>query len=332
MSTLKFASDEFRTSVERMGDERRERLANGQRILSFGVKFLDDCLGGIYPNDLVLIGAKTGIGKTTLATLIATTNARLGRSVHYFALEAEPNEIERRAKFDLLSEMLRQEADAKRDWSKIDRLNYLDWYAGKLDDMTAMYERLIEEAFPQQHKTLNTFYRKSDFFAEQFEKMVLAIQDKTDLIVLDHLHYVDSDDSNENAGYKRIVKKVRDVSLSIGKPVVVVAHLRKGDRRGGPLVPEIEDFHGTSDVPKMATKAIILAPDFECPDNTRFRWSTFINPAKCRPDGTRTRYVGRTFYDSRRNRYEEEYDTGRLLNNGSTWEIVATEKLPRWAR
>ena len=70
---------------EGIKNEREERLKNAKENLSFGVPFLDDSLGGIYKNDLILFGAKTGIGKTQLATLVAKKNAGLNKRVHFFA-------------------------------------------------------------------------------------------------------------------------------------------------------------------------------------------------------------------------------------------------------
>jgi replicative DNA helicase len=88
----------FGTFGDRIKGERAERLQLATRVLSFGVKFLDVALGGIMARDMVLLGAVTGAGKTTLASVIAETNVERGKRVHYFALEAEHGEIERRIK------------------------------------------------------------------------------------------------------------------------------------------------------------------------------------------------------------------------------------------
>jgi hypothetical protein len=318
----------FKTVGDRLESERKDRLDQGARILSFGVNFLDVALGGIFQHDLVLIGAKTGIGKTALASCIALANAKNGRRVHYFALEAEDREIERRIKFQLLSEMVRRGVGPR----EAAKLNYLDWYVGRLDALTGRFEAGADAALRDALKNLHTYYRTTEFYAEQFEVMVREIQEQTDLVILDHLHYVDSDDNNENRGYKQIVKKIRDVALSIGKPVVVVAHTRKGDRRSARLVPDIEDFHGTSDVPKIATKAIMLAPAHDQQSGSPTRWPTYIHPVKCRFDGTRTRYVGLVTYDARANAYDGGFQLGKLTPGGDEWQGVDSDKLPEWAK
>lgn len=318
----------FKALGDRLKTERDERIAMGSRVLKFGVQFLDMSLGGIFPNDLIILGAKTGAGKTALSSIIARTNAAAGKRVHYFALEAEDKEIERRLKYLLLSETLFQYLT----YDEYKALNYLDWYLGKLDKITARYETTIEAQLASMLGSLQTFYRSKDFTADDFERTVLGIQDQTDLVILDHLHYVDTTDADQNRGYERIVKKIRDVALNIGKPVVVVAHIRKGDRRAKQLVPDLDDFHGTSNVPKIATKAIMLAPAYDQPTEKSHLWSTYIHPAKCRFDGSRTRFVGLATFNARRTSYEKSFQLGRMISDGTEWEALPSEQLPEWAK
>ncbi len=56
-----------------------------------------------------MLGAKTGIGKTALATITALHNCQQGKRVHYFALEAEEREIERRMKFQIIADLYDQD-------------------------------------------------------------------------------------------------------------------------------------------------------------------------------------------------------------------------------
>jgi hypothetical protein len=317
----------FENVGSRAAAEREKRTKQAQTGLTFGVPFLDRALGGIFPNDLVLIGAKTGVGKTTFATMIAQVNAIAGKRVHYFALEAEPLEIERRIKFNLLARRIRKHISGDHD-----DVNYLDWYMGRIEHKAERFEAEVNEIIAKNLSTLHTYYREADFYAENFEQMVTAIQGETDLIILDHLHYVDTDDANENRGYKKIVKKIRDVALLVGKPMVVVAHVRKGDRRNAQVVPGLEDFHGTSDVPKIATKAVMIAAAFDQNSGDPCLWPTYISPAKCRFEGSRTRYVGLCSFDVRTGLYEEDFALGRVSLDGSTWETEEQSRWPEWAR
>jgi replicative DNA helicase len=317
----------FIAAPDRLAGEREERIELGRRTLSFGVKFLDNALGGILPRDVVLLGAKTGVGKTALATSIALQNAVAGKRVHYFALEAEEREIERRMKFQLVASLYFQSgAYAKTE------IRYLDWYKGKLDDVLGPFEDRADTALRKGLGNLKTFYRERSFTSDDFARKLEQIKTETDLVVLDHLHYVDSDDDNENRGYKRTVKQVRDAAIESGKPVILVAHVRKGDRRYEPLVPTVEDFHGSSDIPKIATKAAMIAPAYDQPNQLPYLWNTYIQVAKCRLDGAVTRYVGLAVFNSRLNVYENDYTLGRLTEGGKKFEPVDASDLPGWAK
>ena len=64
----------------------RKNLRDG--ILSFGVQFLDDAMLGILKNDLILVGAASGGGKTQFCCNVALANVakvkELGEKAKYF--------------------------------------------------------------------------------------------------------------------------------------------------------------------------------------------------------------------------------------------------------
>lgn len=318
--------DCFLSSPKRLDGERAERLELARHTLSFGVRYLDDAFTGINRRDLVLVGAKTGVGKSQIVTNIAVANCLAGKRVHIFALEAEDREIERRIKYQFV-------ARAYHDEGRFSHrpIRFADWYAGKLDGLLARHEAKADADTAKLLKNLNTYYRIASFTSDDFSRMLDSIHDETDLVVLDHFHYVDSDDENENRGHKRIVKQIRDSALSADRPVIVVGHIRKSDPRNAPLIPTEEAFHGSSDIVKIATKAVMLAPDYETPQQHRSVWPTYIQVVKCRQDSSLTRYAARCSFDTRVNSYEDEYLLGRLTDGGKTFEAVPPASVPDWA-
>jgi len=310
--------------------EREARIVAAKGNLSFGVSFLDDAFGGIYTNDLIVLGAKTGIGKTHLATVIARKNAANGKRVHFFALEAEQYEIERRIKYQILADSFYGLLKDKYPWIK---LNYMDWYYGKFESEFGLIEKEIEETFQDIYPELKTIYRGTgDYTIDDFGKQFLAIQDQTDLVIIDHLHYFDSDNENENRAVKQIVKKIRDLALMAGRPVILIAHLRKKEKRSRELIPTIEDFHGSSDIGKIATKALIVAP-YRTDSFIKNEWPTFMRIEKCRTDMSRTRYIGVTGFDTRTNQYADRYYLGWLTNFDEEYrQIENANDLPYWAK
>ena len=319
------AAHSFKPSSSRLVGERVERLKNAEAILTFGVPYLDHSLGGITRGDLVLLGAKSGVGKTSLATITALANCQQNRRVHYFALEAEEREIERRMKFQIIADLYYS--------TRMRRIpiRYQDWYNGLLDEELGSLEDEAERTLTDALANLSTYYRNESFTSADFREQFEAITGETDLVILDHFHYIDDDDKDENKSAKHSVKQIRDCVLRARKPVIIVAHVRKSDRRNDTLIPTLEDFHGSSDIPKIATKAIMIAPAYDVPSPDSHLWPTYVMAAKCRTDMSVTRYASLLLYNTRQNNYDPGYTLGRLTDGGRLFAELPHADLPFWS-
>lgn len=316
--------DEIKKSCDRMKTESDGRKP--EEPLSFGIRYLDECLGGIWKNDLIVLGAKSGIGKTEAAKICALANAQSKR-VHFFALEAEEAEIERRLKYTLLSTAV---YGSMRDSFRGIRFNYMDWMLGRFNSILGDHEKELDKIIAESFPNLFTYYQKTTKLTEEnIEQVILSIQDQTDLIIIDHLHFFDFEDENENRAMKKLMKALKRLSESCSKPILLLAHLRKSDKRFKSMVPDMEDFHGSSDISKIATKVILLAPAKQ-DGNGSFVYPTYIQAAKNRYDNSRTRFVGVCGYDTRRNCYEEKYNIGRISFDGQEFEKAI--EAPYWAK
>ena len=58
-----------------------------------GLLDFDELYGGLFPKELTILAARTGIGKTALATQIAMHNASKGRLVYFVSLEMSREEL-----------------------------------------------------------------------------------------------------------------------------------------------------------------------------------------------------------------------------------------------
>lgn len=316
--------DGFESMPARLVGEREDRLHRARSRLQFYVGFLDDCLRGVLQNDLVLLGAPTGMGKTDLALNIAATNAMNGRRVHYFALEAEPRELERRTKYALISrELFRTRHEAR------DRLNYSDWYLGTVESDISALNAWADDQILEKLSTLHTYYRGARFTAEDLQKAVMAVHSRSQLIVIDHLHYVDSDDENEARSLGDTVKTIRDVSLRIGVPILLVAHLRKRDSRAKQLIATLDDFHGSSNVTKIATQVIAIERASCVEPDKWYLHPTFMSVLKDRRAGA-PRLSAVCMFDQRTRSYASAYRLGRI--SGAEWEEVPAHEVPDWAK
>lgn len=338
----------YQDAFTRACEERAERVEQSGTTLTYGVSYLNEATGGISKNELVVIGAKTGVGKTQLVTQIAASNALRGVRVALFALEAEKYEIERRIKFGLLSRRYRL-AVSSGEIADPKPIDYRSWRQGRYEDVMGPWDGVVNQMIATQYKTLSTIYRSGgEYSMRELERDILRIAPTTDLIIVDHLHYIDTEGENENHEVTQIMKTLRDLALVLGKPIILVAHMRKtlGGRKNAPLVPDVEDFHGSGNIIKIATTAIILAPCFAIefgsirPDSfyddptirqhvTETLWPTYVRIAKFRLDGAITRHCAVSFFDSALGSYRPEYAVGRLVSGDCHWE---PEKFrPYWA-
>lgn len=320
--------NQFRSMGARVVGELFERVEDGARALKYHLSFVDDYTRGISPNDLVLVGAPTGIGKTEMIMNIATTNAMLGRSVHVFALEAEPRELERRTKYAMLSQL----AHGARHPGAAG-LNYADWRAARCEDVCGEFNEQVDRLIAKKLSTLFTFYRDQVFGMNELRQHVLDVAESTDLFIIDHLHYIDIDgDEAETRAIGELVKQVRDITQNVGKPAILVAHLRKRDQGVGSkrLVPQLDDFHGSSNITKICTHAVIIERCHVVEPGAWFTAPTFISIPKDRRQGP-CPFVAVSNYDRRKKSYESTYTLGRLEKGGTEWNALNQLAAPPWA-
>lgn len=321
----------FESSAVRVKGEKEDRLKELERILPFNIKYLNDCLRGILPSDIILLSAGSGIGKTEAAKGQAAYVAKTKQvPVHYFALEAEPKEIERRIKFSLMGRWYREDHDVRNMPQGF--ISYANFRYSRLDNEFAPYEKRAEDVFASDYRNLHTYYSNDMLFGmSDLEKKIMEIRNDAALIVLDHLHYMDLGE-NENREMSILVKNIKSLNQKMEIPFLLVCHIKKGDKRTSGLVPELDDIHGSSNISKICTQAIMLsrAYGYMSPDSRAVGNPTFIRTPKVRVDGTATYNTGVCFFDWYTSEYTPNYSIGHLNRRGDKWE-PSFQTYPYWA-
>ncbi len=279
---------------------------------------------GIIPSDLIAIGAKSGIGKTEFAMHIARVNAEAGNRVAYLALEAEKHEISRRLKYREMAKLYYN--DPNRHWSA--PFNYRLFRFNKLDEKFGPYEQQAENNLKETLSNMLIYYKEETFDVEHLAKFLQNLKNEIDILVIDHLHYFETYDSNECREMKNIMKRIRDLNLIYNIPIIVVAHLRKN---GVNHIPDLEDFMGSSDIGKIVTTAIMIAPDYESQDYKSGSHGTFIRIVKSRL-GNVSRLVGYANFDSQQCQYSSMLKLLKLNKFGDKPVEIAHYDYPYWLR
>lgn len=309
--------------------ELEDRVHARKNLRTFGISFLDEALIGIGPGDLVLLGAPPGIGKTQLCCNIAKANIDQGRRVHFIALESDEFEIERRLKYEIVAKLFYSSSTRP---ELPGRLSFDRWRMGDFIEYMPGIELEALEIFENQFKPLILHYKAEEKFGiDELIRSVISTASETDLFIIDHAHYFDlEDEGDENHAMKKLAKTVRHLAIDEQRPIILVAHLRKRDRHNNELVPDMDEFHGSSDLAKIATRVITLSSGSVTPDG---HYETFFRVSKNRLNGGSKYYVARLLFNPQKGCYEQRYRLGKSgLTRVDGFQDIEEAAVPEWAR
>ena len=316
-------------------------------LCNFGIKPLDDALLAMAKNELIVIAAGSGYGKTELALAISRHNAARGKKVAHFNLEGGSREAIMRMMWrDMCDIYFREYTDEGIE------MDYRKWFLNY--PMHPLMKKLENQAYVEMSDKLggnmwlyenpggldcNTFCEslitldglRCDLKLDKSMRDLMKGLKGIELMVVDHLHYFNiAKDENEIAEITEILKKAKFITEELQIPVILVAHLRKLARGHG--IPDKEDIYGTSNIHKISSTCIIVAPDHEKDRGWEGIYPTYMRVAKSR-QGIRPNDLIYVEFDIKTRSYANRYDIYKGFPDGSVAaDPVPEEEKPRWAR
>lgn len=240
MKDFRKFSDVFNQMVE----ERRARNINN--IAKYWIWLLDECLWWIIENELVIIWAWSWIWKTELAVQITINNARNWKKVALYSLEWDICEIAYRYAQTQINTILKQEWKWYITWPDF-RLNIKD---------INYYEDVVKWRIPKELDNIYIYERTSIPTPQKLIESINDSYEHVDMFVIDHLHYLDVWE-DEYQWISWIVKKIKEITEIIKKPVILVSHLsRQFAKEKRDPIPS--DLHWSSNIEKNANTVILL--------------------------------------------------------------------------
>lgn len=287
-----------------------------KRVGIYGVPYLDKELLGISKSDLVVIGARSGAGKSSLAKIIYQANDI--NKTALFSLENYAGDLE--------MSMLRKE------YNKRTNSNYTarEWQLGP----SGLNENELGAALGTIQKGLNgafIFGRVPPqeygpaWNIESLQKMIVwCAQHGIELIIIDHLDYLDRDNPNEsdNSHITELMKSIRSAQ-ELGSAVVAFSHLRKPQGKVDDLiVPNENEFIGSSNKVKQATQVVMFAP---ANDGDAIQgYGTWCCIRKNRNGGVKNQ-AAKMFYLPDTETYEDSYDLYTINYSGTKVEQITMD-------
>jgi hypothetical protein len=252
---------------------------------------------------------------------------RQGKKVFFIALEAYENEIEDRILYQYCAQRFFKDPYPGNNSESV---RFDNWRKGKNEALTEYESDFVNEGMHLEN--LFTYYKGLSFGIKQltmaFEE---ASVNKADVILLDHIHYFDLETTNENLALREITRHARSLSQIKNIPLVMVGHLRKTDKNLKELCPDEEEFHGSSDLYKIATKVVTVAAGGSKNPN---EYLTYIRAPKGRGQGGLRGYIARLVYVLNQGDYKPGYELGVQYNakEGALFKPLMPDKKPDWAK
>lgn len=235
-----------RFNVDWIGEIRNEIFDESRgRYIPTGIDELDEILGGGFYPGLVVLGAETGIGKTTLALQIADHLAFSGHDVLFFALEMSRTELFSRS-ISRMSHLVKQPSDD--DLTDFDYIPVFqaqevrsaqkkkDWNEEKketLDSLIKTYENTIA-------RHIKFICGLGDISSHHIEKAIekhmsqyagLSKEERikhTPFIVVDYLQILDRGNAtNDKEKTDRAVMAVKRIASKYDIPVLVISSFNR---------------------------------------------------------------------------------------------------------
>lgn len=273
------------------------------KICKYGIDYLDDQLSGIHNHELILLGAKSGAGKTTMVEHIIMHNLEANKKIAFFRLEGDNREFWKRQQHRHLVNQIKA---AGIDYN----LTYSGFVLNKIpNNMLKMWNKSVEHI---NNVCENLFIYNNEFPLNNFylkDLMKWTADSGLDMIVIDHINYFDwCKGTKEWEEEKKAMKTLKESAERNGVPILIVSHVRKGNAQNYKIIPDEDDYHGSSDKNKIAVTSIMLGSYSAQYDELNKIYPTLIRIVKSR-HGASTNLMGLKLFNGENHEYMKGYKT-----------------------
>lgn len=225
---------------------RLSKLANEETRKDYigipcGISAVDKYTTGLNKSDLIIIGARPGMGKTSFCLNIARNVAvNSGKTVCFFSLEMTRDQLAQR--------MLSNEACIKSEKLRTGELSEEDFV-----NLGIASERLSKAPI--------YFDETSGITVPEIKAKVRRMNGKCDVVMIDYLGLLRSTGTKENRVQEvsEITRNLKIMAKELQIPVVCCAQLNRGtEGKGGSHIPALSDLRESGSIEQDADIVLFL--------------------------------------------------------------------------
>lgn len=208
-----------------------------------GIGELDKMITGLNKSDLIILGARPGMGKTSFALNIARNVAvNAGKTVCFFSLEMTRDQLAQR--------MLSSEAAIKSEKLRTGELDVDEWTR-------------LTQAGENLSKAELYFDETSSITVPQM-KAKLRRMKRVDLVVIDYLGLMHSSKNIDNRVHEvsEITRSLKIMAKELKVPIIACAQLSRGtETKGKSHKPALSDLRDSGSIEQDADIVLFLYRD-----------------------------------------------------------------------
>jgi replicative DNA helicase len=241
-STFASISDLIQDSIESL----EEMAKNRSHLLGVPTGFteLDKLLAGMRGGDLLILAARPGVGKTSLALNMAVNAAKQGTVVAFFSLEMPSQQLVQR--------LLAAEARIDNNRIRTGRLNDSDWHE-------------IIQAGEALHKTAFSIDDSPDLSIMELRakarRQLRAAEPGKALIVVDYLQLMSSSRRNERDRWLEVGEISRGLKIlakELSVPVLALSQLSRSVEGRSNKRPQLSDLRESGSIEQDADVVMFI--------------------------------------------------------------------------
>ena len=219
---------------------KNEEFKSEYEGIKCGISPVDNVTTGFHKGDLVILGARPGMGKTSLALNFASNMAADGKAVCFFSLEMTRKQVADRLisnAASIPSEKMRTGDLSEEEWVRLiqasERLGKLPIYIDETSDIT------VPEI-----------------------KARLRRQDKVDVVIIDYLGIMNSAknyNGNRALEISEITRNLKIMAKELGVPIICCAQLNRGtETKGKSHIPALADLRDSGSIEQDADSVMFI--------------------------------------------------------------------------
>ena len=240
LEELQAGNDVRSKSLKKIVQEYKGNYFNenvGKNLIKTGFYKLDDCLGGLEPGDVTVIGARPGVGKSAIVTQMIGQMAAKGYRIGYFNLEMNESQVYERFVSRLAELSLTRVRRAK------------SFLGGE------------KEAFNKANEEMSGY----DVIISTGSKSIGEIKAESrhqmfDAIVIDYLQLIKSDRyyGNRASEVGQISKDSKALARDLGVPVIMLSQLNRVSEQRETKEPTMSELRESGDIEQDASNILLM--------------------------------------------------------------------------